>query len=393
MSDSTWTNVRKQFIMAPDFANFAGMSLASHPKPVAKAIKRFRKGLDERPYPFLKANLHAAEDAVAAKAAAYFGATSANIALTDGTTSGLTLLYAGLPFKRGQEILTTQHEFSGVLQIFDYLQQRQGTPTRKINLLPNPAATTQQDILKRLQESVEPQTRVLALTWVYSNSGVKLPLPAISSWLRTVNKTRSPEDQVLLCVDGVHGFGAENQTFTEMGCAFFVSGCHKWACGPRGTGIWCGTSDAWAQYHQVAPTSSRSNAGAGRSMSPGGVQCYEHRWALEVAFEFLLDIGKAEIEARVHALASEIKSELSRMPRVTLVTPKSQALSAGIICFDVEGRTAADAVDTLAMDGIVCTQSSHDAAFDPDVRHVRLSVSIFTSHADIDRCLQAIRRL
>ena len=152
MSKPTLANVRKQFVLSSDEVNFAGMSLSSHPKPVSRAIKRIRDGLDRQPYAYLKAHLHAAEDAVAAKAADYFGASSANIALTDGTTSGLTLLYSGLPFKPGQEILTTLHEFSGVHAIFDYLKTRQGTPSRRIRLFDQrgaPLSVCTKDIVLR----------------------------------------------------------------------------------------------------------------------------------------------------------------------------------------------------------------------------------------------------
>lgn len=396
MSKSNLANVRNQFVLSPDVINFAGMSMSSHPKPVSRAIRRIRDGLDRDHYLYLKSNLHAAEDAVAAKAAAYFGASSANIALTDGTTCGLTLLYAGLPFKPGQEILTTLHEFSGVLAIFDYLTKRQGVPSRRIALFDragNLPTISAHDIVQRLKDAIQPNTRVLALTWVYSNCGVKLPLPQIAAMLRGVNRERAAEDRVLLCIDGVHGFGVEDMTFQEMGCDFFMSGCHKWICGPRGTGIWCGTSDAWEQYHQVAPTSSRVAAGAGRSKSPGGVQCYEHRWALEVAFEFLLDLGKPQIERHIHDLCSELKVELSQMPGITLVTPLAESLSSGLICFDIEGMAAADAVNTLAAQGIITTLSSSNAGYDTDVRHVRLSASIFNTRAEADRVLEAIRQL
>ena len=211
--------------------------------------------------------------------------------------------------------------------------------------------------------------------------------------LRGINRDRAPEDKVLLCIDGVHGFGVEDLTFAQMGCDFFVSGCHKWICGPRGTGIWCGTQEAWCEYHQVAPTSSRASAGAGRSKSPGGVQTYEHRWALEVAFEFLLELGKPEIERHVHGLCSEMKLELSQLPGVMLVTPQAEALSSGIICFDIEGMAAADAVNALAEEGIITTMSSSNAGYETDVRHVRLSLSIFNTRAEVARCLDVVRTL
>jgi isopenicillin-N epimerase len=37
--------------------------------------------------------------------------------------------------------------------------------------------------------------------------GLKLPLPEISKALGEINARRDEGDQMLLCVDGVHGFG------------------------------------------------------------------------------------------------------------------------------------------------------------------------------------------
>jgi len=54
---------------------------------------------------------------------------------------------------------------------------------------------------------VRPQTRVIAVTWVHSSTGLKIPVGRIADALKAVNARRSEEDRALLCVDGVHGFG------------------------------------------------------------------------------------------------------------------------------------------------------------------------------------------
>ena len=49
--------------------------------------------------------------------------------------------------------------------------------------------------------------------------------------------SRPERERVLLCVDGVHGFGVEETSPAELGCDLFAAGCHKWLFGPRGTGL------------------------------------------------------------------------------------------------------------------------------------------------------------
>lgn len=68
----------------------------------------------------------------------------------------------------------------------------------------------------------------------HSSTGLKMPVRRIADALAEINAGRSEADRVLLVVDGVHGFGVEDETVAQMGCDFFVAGTHKWIFGPRG---------------------------------------------------------------------------------------------------------------------------------------------------------------
>ncbi len=373
--------------------NFANMAIASNPLPVRVAMEQHRQMLDAQPWVYLKNSLHVEEARVCAAVADYFGVPDTNVALITGTTLGLALMYGGIRMKPGQEILTSDHEFQRALDVMSSRTERQGTPCRRISLIPDPPSVTTASVMARLKEAVCSHTRVLALTWVYSNSGVKLPISEIANWLSTeVNAYRSNgEDKVLLCVDGVHGFGVEGTQFRDLGCDFFVSGCHKWVFGPRGTGIWCGTDLAWKQYAKLVPTSSRMDR-LGLSHTPGGVQAYEHFWALEEAFRFLDRVGPDDIADRVHQLTGWLKEKLSKLPKVSVVTPMLREYSAGIICLDIEGVSPDDAVKRLFGKNVVATTSSTDAGR-PKAKHLRLSIAMYVTDEEVEKCLDAIASL
>jgi selenocysteine lyase/cysteine desulfurase len=393
-TEEEWAEIRKLFRFDERGPiNFANMALASNPLPVREAMDRHRRKLDAQPWVYLKNSLHEEEAQVCVAASRYFGVPEDRLALITGTTLGLALMYGGIKTKPGQEILTTDHEFPRALEVIKLRAERQGTAFRRILLMPDPSAVTTELVLSRLKQAICSHTRVLALTWVYSNSGVKLPVQAIGDWLRTEINARRPndDDKVLLCIDGVHGFGIEGTLFQDLNCDFFVSGCHKWVFGPRGTGIWCGTDLAWNQYAKLVPTSSRMDR-LGLKHTPGGVQAYEHFWALEEAFKFLMQIGRKNIASRVHELVTRMKEMLSALPKVTVVTPMSPDYSAGIICLDIEGVTADDAVKKLFEWGIVATASSADEGR-PNAKHLRLSVAMYTTDSEIDTCVKAIASL
>jgi isopenicillin-N epimerase len=60
--------------------------------------------------------------------------------------------------------------------------------------------------------AVRPKTRVVALTWVPSSTGLKIPVRRIADGLARINARQAAANRVLLCVDGMHGLGVEMET-------------------------------------------------------------------------------------------------------------------------------------------------------------------------------------
>jgi selenocysteine lyase/cysteine desulfurase len=220
---------------------------------------------------------------------------------------------------------------------------------------------------------------------VHSSTGVELPVRKIADALRRINSGRGPGERVLLCVDGVHGLGVESVTMGTLGCDFFVAGCHKWLFGPRGTGIVWGDPDAWPAVGATIP--SFTGGGPGAYMTPGGFHSFEHRWALREAFRFHQEIGKSRVEQRIKALNRRLKAGLAPMRHVTLKTPRSDALSAGLVCFAVRGLSPSAAVAALRRWRIIATVTPYTPSY------VRLAPGLLNTRAEVDRALAAIRKL
>ncbi|MBA2572744.1 MAG: aminotransferase class V-fold PLP-dependent enzyme [Gemmatimonadetes bacterium] len=381
-----WGAVRDQFTLTRDYIHLAGLLLASHPAPVREAIERHRRGLDENPVDYLHANERKLEAAVRRAAAAYLGAQPEEIALTDSTTMGLGTLYNGLILRPGQEIVTSTHDHYATHESLALKSQKSGATLRRIPLYQRPAAASEAEIVGNLMRAVTPRTRIVAVTWVHSSTGVKLPIPAMANALAEVNSGRADKDRVLLCVDGVHGFGVENASMQELGCDFFVAGTHKWLFGPRGTGILWGKRSAWGAVSPTIPSFSRG-VGWGGTMSPGGFHSFEHRWALGEAFQFHLATGKARIATRIHALNRQCKEGLAAMQHVTLYTPMSDSLSAGLVCFDVRGRRPREVVESLRQRGIIASTTPYATSY------ARVTPGLLNSAEEIDTALGAIRAL
>lgn len=200
-----WDDVRDQFALTHSRIHMASFLLASHPRPVAEAIERHRRAFDEDPATYWEEHFQMAEPQVRVAAGEYLDADPDHIALTDSTTMGLGLVYGGLNLEPDHEILTTPHGHYATIESLRLRAERTGATVRKVALYDDPAETSVDAIVRRMQGAITDRTRVLAVTWVHSSTGVKLPLGAMAEALRDVNASRDLEDRVLFCVDGVHG--------------------------------------------------------------------------------------------------------------------------------------------------------------------------------------------
>lgn len=396
-----WDAVRGQFALSAEHIDMSALYVASHPKAVRDAIAAYREELDRAPVAYLNQQNRYRTDAVLSAAADYLGVDQpSDIALTDSTTMGIGLVYNGLRLPDGSHVLGTTRDYYATDEALRLAALRNNLSVQQVPLYQDIHQATEDSLTQALVASIQPRTRVLALTWVHSGTGLKLPLPRIAAAVANINAGRDEAHRILICVDGVHGFGVEDVTIDELGCDFFIAGCHKWLFGPRGTGLVWGSPRGWEHVLPSVPSfiddgtrsawiSGTAVAGrtTGRRMSPGGFKAFEHQWALTEAFALHRAIGKPRVASRTHALARQLKEGLARMPHVTLQTPMADRLSSGIVCFDVGGMGPFAAVARLRQRNVIATVTPYA------VRHVRLAPSIRNSPAEVEAVLREVHAL
>ncbi len=393
-----WEWVRAQFDLAPDHIHMSSFFLASHPRDVREEIERHRRAIDRNPLLAMRGQSDMPAKVVSA-AAEYLEGRPEEVALTDSTTMGLALIYRGLPLRAGQEVLTTTHDHYSHHESIRLVAGPAGAAVRKVALYDEPAAAAEDEIVDRLRRALRPQTRVVGVTWVHSSTGVKLPLRAIAAALAEHNASRADSDPVLLVVDGVHGFGVEDEAVAAIGLDFFAAGTHKWILGPRGTGVIWGREGRWADVQPTIPAFQQELSAAWKQdqppagptragwVTPGGFKAFEHVWALPAAFAFHRQLGRARVTERIHQLNTQCKDGLAAMKHVRLHTPRNPRLSSGIVCFEVEAMTPAAAVARLLEQRIVASTSPYAKPY------IRLAPSLVNSPADVDTTLAAVRSL
>lgn len=391
-----WSAIKQQFDTAPGIVQMSSFYLASHPRPVRDAIERHRRELDREAHGYIEENVERLERAVREEASRYMGVSGDDLAFTDSTTMGLGLVYSGFSLKPGQEILSDTRDHIVTTLAATYGAGQSGGSLRQEPLYADPARVTADEVAENVRRNLRDNTRLLAVTWVHSGTGVKMPIARIAEVVRAHNRGKAPDQRTLLAVDGVHGFGIEDVAIPDLGADYFVTGTHKWLTGPRGTGLVWATPEAWALVQPTIPSFDPMwRSGPIETMpaaawhTPGGFHSFEHRWALAEAFQFHSGIGRDRVAGRIHHLNSLAKAGMAGMPKVRVHTPASPELSAGIIAFEVEGYTPQQVVQRLHDEQIIASVTPD--FYQPNL--ARVAPSLLTTEADVERTLRAIAAL
>lgn len=164
------------------------------------------------------------------------GTRRSDISLTATTSSGLQIVAQGFPWQEGDEVLAPLGEFPSNVWPWKSLASR-GVRFREVPLWeghqsgadawtsspPPPDA----DAETRLLDAITDSTKILALSWVRFQDGLKLDLP----WLGSACRERG----VHLVVDGIQGLGTHTPDLT--GVSAFATGGHKGLLAPQGLGF------------------------------------------------------------------------------------------------------------------------------------------------------------
>jgi cysteine desulfurase / selenocysteine lyase len=325
--EAYWQQVRAQFPLARDRAYFNNGTNGPSPYPVIEAQQRAMDELE-------RTGEYGSPEPARAALARFLRVPQAEICLTHNTTEGINLMAWGLPLRRGDEVLVTDHEHAGNALPWLNRAKRSG-----IRLKVVPLAPTAAQVLERIDAAIGWRTRVLALPHIACTTGQVLPAKEMAQLGR--------DRGLWVCLDGAHGPGSTLLDLPGLGCDAYAACCHKWMLGPKGTGflyVRAGMLDTLQVQHLGAhadtgwdlrarppvlrgyvPTAHRYDYGTQNAATYAGVTA---------AVDFWDKIGAERAIGRAQALAERLQTGLLALPdRAEMLTPTEAASRGTMIGF------------------------------------------------------------
>jgi cysteine desulfurase / selenocysteine lyase len=171
-----------------------------------------------------------------AEAARAIGGSPEDITISTSTSAGLVALAQGIPFRAGDEVLAPLGEFPSNVWPWKALAAR-GVSFREVPIwegqcsgsqaLASSPPNSKDDFEGRLLDAIGPRTRLLAVSWVRFQDGLKLDLDRLGQACRARD--------VIFVVDGIQGAGTHLPSLRWVDA--FACGGQKGCLGPQGHGF------------------------------------------------------------------------------------------------------------------------------------------------------------
>lgn len=375
-----WTVVREQFPLTRDRVYFNNGTMGPSPYPVREAVKHAIDTIDT-------SGEYGGWEAARPRLAKFVNVDEKEISLTHNVTEGINVVAWGLPLKRGDEVIMTTHEHAG--NALPWLNRAKYDGIVIKTLKP---AQTAGDTLNRINDLITPRTRVIAIPHITCTLGQIFPAKEIA--------TLGHDKGLWVFFDGAHGPGMTALDLNDLGCDCYATCCHKWMCGPKGTGFlyvrdgmletlqarWVGggSDTGWdmttdpPQFKGLVPTAHRYDFGTQNAAIYIG---------LGAAVDFLYSIGMENIVRRGKALSGHLQSELLSLgEKVEMLTPVEERSRGFVTSFRLR------AMDYEAFNTYIGKKGFRIRIVPENhINCIRISTHIYNTYDEINAFLTAVK--
>lgn len=222
-----WQSIRTEFSMDRTMINLNNGGVSPSPRSVMQALHLGLDYANQAPARNLWQQQEPGIERVRQNLASLFGVSGEEIAITRNASESLHHIQMGLQLHKGDEVLTTEHDYPRMLTAWEQRSRRDGIIIKKIPI-PVPVKDSQ-TIIEAFRKAITKRTKVIHVSHVAFCSGQIYPVKEICQ----LAKERGIES----IVDGAHSFAHFPFTWQDIQCDYFATSLHKWLYAPIGNGM------------------------------------------------------------------------------------------------------------------------------------------------------------
>jgi selenocysteine lyase/cysteine desulfurase len=373
-----WAQIRAKYVLTPDYINLENGFYLMQSQPVLEAFIRRVRDINVQASRYMRTVMPDDNLAVRRRLAAAAGCPVEELVITRNTTESLDTVIGGFHWQPGDEAVMAQQDYGAMLDMFGLQARRYGIVNRIVSLPMDPRSDD--EIVRLYESAVTPKTRLLMICHMVNITGQLLPVAAVADMAH--------RHGVQVMVDGAHSFGQLEFAIPDLRSDYFASSLHKWLGSPLGSGIlWVRRDhipELWPTFAELGIPDTDI-----RRLNHTGTQPVHTILGINDALDFHESIGIQRKEARLKYLQRYWTDQVRGQPRIYLNTPSDPRRSGAIANVGVTGIEPAALGNTLFDRYRIWTVAIDGAG----VRGVRVVPHLFTSTADLDALVRALKEL
>jgi len=374
--EAFWFQVQQAFTVDRTLVNLNNGGVSPAPGFVQAAMKRHLDYSNLAPTYTMWQVLQPQREAVRQRMARQWGVDAEEIAFTRNASESLQTMQFGYDLEAGDEVLTTTQDYGRMITTFRQRARREGIVLRQIKL-PVPAEDTA-EIVRRFEEAITPRTRLILACHMINLTGQILPVTELTAMAR--------RHGIPLIVDGAHALAHFDFKLDKLDVDNYSTSLHKWLFAPHGTGMLYLRRDRIAEVWPLMAAPEKQDSDI-RKFEEIGTHPEAPYLAIGEALSFHQGIGPARKAARLVYLRDYWTQPLLDNPRIRLNTSRKEGRACGIANLVVEGIAPNDLRDHLWNEHrIISVAINH-----PECAGLRVSPSVYTSVAELDRFVDAVQ--
>lgn len=373
---------RDAYTLDPEITYLNHASIGTIPRMVQDARRRYLELCEENPWLYMwSGEWNEPREEVRAKAAKLLGASPEDVAITHNTTETFSLLAAGLPLGRGDEVLYSSLNHDGASVAFKHQAAVRGYTVRRFDFPVLDAPRLDRDeILDLYDRQIGRRTRLLVLPQIDNMVGLRHPVRELAALARS-------KGVEWVAVDGAQAAGMIPLDVAGLGVDVYATSAHKWIQAPKGLGLaHLGEAVRQVLLPQWMTWGQERFRGTVRAFEDYGTRNLPEVLALGDALDFQDILGADAKEAHHRRLWEHGRRLVDQHPKLRWRSPTSWELSAALWAVEVDGETSRDVSKRLF--------SEHGFVFRPfstqGLETLRLSPNVRSTTDDLDRLATAL---
>ena len=199
-------------------------SFGACPKEIFNSLVEWQKLLEKDPVKYLAfdiaKNLENSREALSL----YVKCHKDDVAFFPNPSTALNTVLKSLDLQKGDEILTTNHEYGAMDRAWRFLCKKTGSVYINQNIsLP---LESKEQFLYDFKKGITSKTKVIFLSHITSPTALVFPVKEICEIAR--------ERNIITIIDGAHAPAQLDINILDIDPDFYCGACHKWMCSPKG---------------------------------------------------------------------------------------------------------------------------------------------------------------